>query len=841
MRSRKAPLTALAMLLAILVPASAADDAPSAADDAPHLAVVINEVCWAGAPWDATAEWIELFNTTDEAIDLEGWSLVSSDGAPHILLYGIISPRSEEAGSGYFLLERDSDESVPGIAADLIYSGALTNSGEVLALIDADGRVSDTANLPPGNDPISSWPAGSAGQGDFPYASMERIQHQLADDPENWASSVVSDAEDSSHRIPGTPKAENSVYNLLPVAHVIVTPMTPHPGLPAEFDASHSSDPNDSIATYHWQFGDGHEAEGALVTHTYTGEGEYVVTLTLTDSRGGQTRLTRVVLVTVTIPPVADFSVLLEPHAILPRAGQDLTFQDESSAADSLLMSWDWDFGDGHKGVGPRVSHAYASHGDFIVALRVLDAMGNVDTQTQSLSIASQLPVAAFDVSSETPNQLEPVCFDAGRSFDPDGEIVLYRWDFDGDGVIDLGGAESSVTYEYAHGGRFTASLEVIDDTSQTAVAERTLDVNALPVAQFEVSSFEVEELEVVSLRDLSTDSDGDIVQWRWDFGDGHVSDQASPNHAYQQSGLMEITLTVTDSAGATGRALASITVSNLPPVAALKSNEATLPTGSRFAFDASASLDPSPQGGVTRYEWSLGTDSEFTIETSLPTLSHAFTEDGRYTIQVRVTDSSGATAVSDPICVTVTNRPPVISQVTFLPLAPMDGETVTFTLSASDPDGVVTGWSWTADGIVQATTQAFSHAFATPGAHDVTVHVRDDDSAMSDPRVITVLVANTPPVASFTVTTGTTSDPACMLFDASESYDPSPTGRIVHMAWDFGDGTRCPGNAPDCPDSERRTPSHCYSSPGAYIVTLVVIDEHGALSSTQQTVLIHP
>lgn len=833
MRRRKIVLIAFSFLLFVTIPTLAPDD--------PEPTVVMNEICWAGAAWDHTAEWIELFNTTDLPIDLEGWHLISSDGAPHIRLHGVIQPRANDApASGYFLLERGSDESVPGIAADLVYQGALRNSGETLALIDSSGRIVDTANAFPRTDSSLAWPAGSDDHGVLPFASMERVRFQFADEPSNWASYIADVPKDFVRPILGTPKAENSVYNVLPIAHLTVTPAIPLPGFPAEFSAEGSNDPNDPIVSYRWEFGDGTEATGPAVVHTYSEPGEYTITLILTDSKGGQTRLTHDVQVALTTPPIADFSLVLKPDEEVARAGDLLTFQDESSDVDSEIVSWEWHFGDGNVAVGQRVTHSYTDYGEYVIGLRVTDAQGKVGIQSRSLSIASRLPVVVFTFSPKQPNQFETVSFDASESFDPDGEIVSYQWDFDGDGVIDTETSEPIAVHEFDSGGRFTPRLYAVDDLSQRAMRDRTVDVNAVPVAQFQISSFEPLELELVTLTDLSHDSDGTIVQWSWDFGDGTISDKVSPNHVYQQNGAMEIILTVTDELGATGTAIASISVGNLPPVAILTVVEATRPTGSTFSFDASGSFDPSPDGSLTRFEWNLGGDDGYEIETSVPILARTFDDDGQVTVRVRVTDSDGATVVSEPFRITVTNRSPTVSRVTWSPSDPSDVDDVVFTVHASDLDGEITGWTWTLESGAMGSSQEFVHAFRDNGSYLLSIRVRDNDGASSDAYSVTVPIRNTPPEARFTAVQTSTCDVGGMRFDASESYDPSPTGRIVHVAWDFGDGTNCPGSSAGCSDTERMTPEHCYSEPGTYIVTLVVIDEHGAMSSTQRTILIN-
>lgn len=110
--------------------------------------VVINEIAWMGTTVSANDEWIELKNAGTEAVDLTGWRLEAVDGQPAAALSGNI------AAGGYFLLERTNDETVPGIAADLIYTGALSNSGEKLALKNVTGTIVDSV------DATSGWPAG---------------------------------------------------------------------------------------------------------------------------------------------------------------------------------------------------------------------------------------------------------------------------------------------------------------------------------------------------------------------------------------------------------------------------------------------------------------------------------------------------------------------------------------------------------------------------------------------------------------------------------------------------------------------------------------------------------
>ena len=99
--------------------------------------VVINEIAWMGTASSSADEWIEIYNKSASAVDLTGWQMKAKDGTPSIDLAGQIEP------GGYFLLERTDDNSAPGVAADQIYSGDLSNSGEELRLLDSNQVVID--------------------------------------------------------------------------------------------------------------------------------------------------------------------------------------------------------------------------------------------------------------------------------------------------------------------------------------------------------------------------------------------------------------------------------------------------------------------------------------------------------------------------------------------------------------------------------------------------------------------------------------------------------------------------------------------------------------------------
>ncbi len=183
--------------------------------------VVINEVAWAGTAANAADEWIELYNNTDAAIDLTGWTLAATDGSPSLTLNGPIPAH------GYYLLERTDDNTVSDIPADWIgsFGTGLSNTGETLELRDSTNTLIDSAN---GNG--GAWPAGTT----TGYKSMERINPAAPDTDANWATNdgITRNGLDANgNPINGTPKARNSATPI-PAADLSIRKTGPATVLP---------------------------------------------------------------------------------------------------------------------------------------------------------------------------------------------------------------------------------------------------------------------------------------------------------------------------------------------------------------------------------------------------------------------------------------------------------------------------------------------------------------------------------------------------------------------------------------------------------------------------------
>ncbi|MDY6969872.1 MAG: phospholipase D-like domain-containing protein [Spirochaetota bacterium] len=132
-----------------------------------NLDIVFSEIAWAGTDYSYYDEWIELYNNTDNDINLNGWTI---GGDLNIHLTGIIP-----AGRR-FLLERTDDHSVPNKAADFIYTGGLNNEGAIITIFYNNKEI----------DKVDGWSAGS----NSPKISMERIDLNSSASAENWQDGI---------------------------------------------------------------------------------------------------------------------------------------------------------------------------------------------------------------------------------------------------------------------------------------------------------------------------------------------------------------------------------------------------------------------------------------------------------------------------------------------------------------------------------------------------------------------------------------------------------------------------------------------------------------------------
>jgi len=316
-----------------------------------------------------------------------------------------------------------------------------------------------------------------------------------------------------------------------------------------------------------------------------------------------------------------------------------------------------WDFGDGTTSgeIGPE--HTYRSAGSYVVTLTARGMTGAESKKQVTIKVTApepknEPPVASFTWAAVSPEGarllVEPrtgdsIQFDASGSSDPDGTIVSYEWDWESDGTFETQVTTATTEHAFTSSGPHRVTLRVTDDKGATATVTKTIGISApqAPQASFTFSPTQPSVLEAVQFTDTSTDADGTITAWSWEFGDGAMSTDHNPTHTYSKKATFAVKLTVTDNDGLTGTKSQALTVVNLPPEASFTFEPQSPLVGQSVRFDASTSTDR--DGTITSFAWDFDGDGK--TDASGATVAYSFTSAEGRTVTLIVTDSDGATA----------------------------------------------------------------------------------------------------------------------------------------------------------------------------------------------------
>ena len=496
-------------------------------------------------------------------------------------------------------------------------------------------------------------------------------------------------------------------------------------------------------------------------------------------------------------PPTADFTATCNDADLV------CSFTDASSDPDGSVASWSWDFG----GTGSadlsdpqNPTFAYDTAGSYTVTLTVADNEGAEDSAAKLVTPGENLaPTASFTFSTSNLT----VSF-TDTSEDSDGSIASWSWDF-GDTTTST---SQNPSHTYASGGTYNVTLQVMDNEGETASVTQSVTVTEpqAPTASFDISSNPCGEGEMIDNRcsfyDTSTDSDGEIVTWDWDFGGGTVAGgiPCCPGHEmlvdFPADGPNPetVSLTVTDDDGATHTATMEVFLSapadgNTAPTATIDAptDGATFTVGDSVAFSGSA--NDTEDGDLTSsLSWTSSLDGAIGSGGSFSTSSLSA---GGHTISASVTDSGGLSG-GDSITLNIedVNTAPTVTIT-----APADGtvategDLVSFTGTAEDSeDGDIKAslvWTSDLDGQI-GTGGGFSIDTLSVGTHTVTAAV-SDSGGLSGQDSISIEVAsanNTAPVVSISAPTSgssfTVGDPITFTGSASDTEEGDITASLV-------------------------------------------------------------
>ncbi len=332
-----------------------------------------------------------------------------------------------------------------------------------------------------------------------------------------------------------------------------------------------------------------------------------------------------------------------------------------------------------------------------------------------------------------------------------------------------------------------------------------------------------------------STDLDGNITAYGWDFGDGESSSIANPTHTYTSGGPFVATLTVTDNLGAqsTNTVLVKALKPNILPIANISPDKISGPAPLDVTFFATGSYDP--DGSLGNFRWDFSDGNQYWGATAYNT----FYTNGVHTAQLTVYDNYGGTASETiTIIVTSSNIAPILAHIGNKSINELD--TLTFTATATDADlppqsltfslgaGAPAGASIAPDGVFSWTPTEQQG----PGQYPITVVVTDNGQpALTDSETIQVNVheVGVNPIVDAGI--DQSADEAQTVQFSGSFSNPGMLLAGELILWDFGDGSTITGTL---------TPTHAYGDNGIFNVTLTIDDGTGGTGSDSLVVTVN-
>ncbi|MCD6464393.1 PKD domain-containing protein, partial [Candidatus Woesearchaeota archaeon] len=481
-------------------------------------------------------------------------------------------------------------------------------------------------------------------------------------------------------------------------------------------------------------------------------------------------------------------------------------------------------------------------NGNDSLTLSVSDGVNVVELDVSIIVVpVNDAPVALFSFEPLNPVVGEEVLFNASESFDVDGDVLTFVWDF-GDGSS----SEGVITQHVFNTSQcFEVSLTVSDgDLSNTTTKQVcVLTQNHGPVCNLNnITMLEDHDL-TLNLNNYCYDPDGDVLTFQI---------LTQPEHL--NASLQNSELSLTPMQDWNGNDWLSLFVSDgvqsfslYVPIYVIPVNDApivldipdqTIVQGQAFQTINLSLYVIDVDNSLSEISWTANGQQHLNVTISNNIASIAYENQwlGSETITFCAQDIEGLQDCDNATFTVLYNDLNITSvEATATPSNGVEPLQVLLTCNATGGNEPLSfAWDFTNDGVIDTefspANNVLTHTYyqGTYFARCI-VKDNDNDSAQALTNQINVQAAQLePPVARFNYTPSQPRVNELVIFDASQSYDPD--GFIVQYSWNFGDNTTVT-------TSPSPVTSHVYTTPGDYVVTLTVLDNDG-LTSSYQSVL---
>ncbi len=563
------------------------------------------------------------------------------------------------------------------------------------------------------------------------------------------------------------------------------------------------------ITDWHWNFGD--PASGAANTstlqnpgHTFSLSGEYLVSLTVSNSNGCQASVQYAI--SIDNGPIADF--------LTDTICQDFPayFDNLSYSTVDPIVSWYWNFGDGDTSTLQYPYHTYAGYGTHYVSLSVETANGcHADTIKEIF--VTPLPDVDFNWAQNGCSG-DSIQFYDLSSFIAPNAVNIRLWDF-GDGATST---EKNPKHAYAVPGPYTVTLAITDTSGCYNSLQKEITIKEGPNASF---SHDVVLCNEAHFTNLSNDNQYDIINWYWNFGDPSSSSNTStlenPTHIYDNTGSYSVRLIVENELLCRDTVYNTINISK--PVAGFMASSNTSCPQNPIQF-----TDTSLTMGQTIISWLWDFGDGLTSTLSNP--AHAFDNQGNYTVKLIITTDQNCTDSTTAIISILPSPQADFISTSFV----CQGDTswfedASFSITGAD----ITNWHWEFGDGGTSNLQNPWHIYNAGGSYSAYLQISDENGCTADTSKS--IEVHLPPQSSFSY----------QIFncDSAQFTDLSiaSSSPIDFWLWNFGDPASGTSNI-----STEQNPHHYYYAAGTYNVTLITENEAGCSDTSVLSIEIsHP
>ncbi len=527
-----------------------------------------------------------------------------------------------------------------------------------------------------------------------------------------------------------------------------------------------------------WDFGDGTISTLTSPKHKYTTQGTHSIKLVTTFAQGCKDSTTQDVMVYDV--PTAEFTFTNDCY------NKNAYFTDASTIGNGSITTWNWDYGDGTTQTAQQGSHLYSSEGNYDVRLIVESNNGCTDTTSHSVT-RYPLPVANFSASTEC--IYTPVQFTDQSTINSPDNILQWNWDF-GSGQTGITQNPSALLPQV---GVNTVKLTVISNHGCADSTVATVETYAQPNASF-VTSDGCNNMPATFINN-STVSDGVLIGWNWDFGDGTTMSSQNASHQYPNAGVYNVQLIVESNHNCTDTSVVQVERFPIPLANFIYTEECEY---TPLNFTNQSSVDNG--FSITNYSWNFGDGSP---NDNNENTTHLYGSEGLYQVTLSVTSNNNC---MDDTTINVNVYPAPIVNFNTDDKCINEGNNNFFNTSYL-PSGNFNVWEWDFGDGQSSSMLAPAHHYSTPGDYNVSL-VGISDHMCSDTITKSVSIYNKP-TALFTEENVEGCIPVCSNFNDSSTDDYG----IQFWEWSFENHE----------GSAIATPALCFEEDGEFDVQLIV------------------